>query len=97
MLLMVTANDQLVAVGSDGAIAWADTVKAGDLAGPPLAADNSVLLAYRAGVLERRELADGKSMGKLNVEHPLAAGPVPFMERIVLTTHDGTLLVVEQP
>ena len=94
---LLTANEQLVAVQADGGIAWAVTLEGGDLAGPPLAADDSVLLAYRKGILERRGLADGQPAGKLDVEHPLAAGPVRFLDRIVLTAHDGTLLVVEQP
>jgi len=76
---------------------YSRAVKAGDLAGPPLAADDSVLLAYRRGILERRSLADGQPAATLDVEHPLAAGPVQFLDRIVLTAHDGTLLVVEQP
>jgi outer membrane protein assembly factor BamB len=97
LLLVVTANDQLVAVRADGSIAWADAVKAGDLAGEPLATEDGILLAYRHGILERRGVADGQSIGKLDVEHPLAAGPVRFMDHIVLTAHDGTLLVVEQP
>ncbi len=35
--------------------------------------------------------------GKLDVEHPLATGPTRFLQHIVLATHDGTLLVVNQP
>lgn len=97
LLLVVTANDQLVAVNKEGGIAWSDSVKGGDLAGPPLATDNGVLLTYRKGILEHRGIADGQPVGSLDVEHPLSAGPVRFMDRIVLTAHDGTLLVVQQP
>lgn len=97
LLLMVTASDQLVAVDPNGEITWTQAVKGGDLAGPPLAAGNSVLLSYRRGILERRGLAAGDSAGQLDVEHPLAAGPVQFLDRIVLTANDGTLFVVDQP
>ncbi len=97
LLLLVTANDQLVAVRASGEIAWTDAVKGGDLAGPPLASGDSVLLTYRQGILERRTLADGQPAGKLDVEHPLAAGPVRFLGHVVLTAHDGTLFVVDQP
>jgi hypothetical protein len=97
LLLVATANDQLVAVRADGSIAWADAIKEGDLAGPPLSTGGNLLLTYRKGILERRGLADGQPAGRLDVENPLAAGPIQFMDRIVLTTHDGTLLVVEQP
>jgi outer membrane protein assembly factor BamB len=97
LLLLVTANDQLVAVRPSGEIAWAQAVKGGDLAGPPLASGDSVLVTYRKGLLERRGLADGEALGRLDVEHPLAAGPVQFLDHIVLTAHDGTLFVVDQP
>jgi outer membrane protein assembly factor BamB len=96
-IVVATANDQLVAVKSDGSIAWSQALKEGDLAGPPLTSGNGLLLAYRNGVLERRELSNGQLAGRLDVEHPLAAGPVRLTDRIVLTAHDGTLLVVEQP
>ena len=97
LLVVATANDQLVTVKQDGSIAWADAIKEGELAGPPLASDDAILLAYRNGVLERRNLADGQVAGRLDVEHPLAAGPVRLIDHVVLTAHDGTLLVVEQP
>jgi hypothetical protein len=97
LVLLVTANDQLVAVRPSGEIAWAHAVKGGDLAGPPLANGDSVLVAYRQGILERRGLVDGEPVGRLDVEHPLAAGPVQFLGRIVLAAHDGTLFVVDQP
>ncbi len=97
-LLMATADERLLAVTTEGSMAWAVELKSGELAGLPLAADEgSVLLAYRRGILERRNLADGLPLGTLDVEHPLAAGPVRFQEHILLTTHDGTLLLVEQP
>lgn len=96
-LLVATANEQLVAVASDGSVAWSAAMTAGDLAGPPLAAGNDVFVAYRDGTLERRSLSDGQVVGSVNVEQPLAAGPVEFLDRIVLTTHDGSLLVIPQP
>jgi hypothetical protein len=33
----------------------------------------------------------------VNVEHSLAAGPVDFSQRLVVTATDGTLLVVDRP
>ena len=67
----------------------------GQLAGAPLVLTDGVLLAYRKGILERRALADGKSLATLNVEQPLATGPVAFLQRFVATAADGTLLVVD--
>lgn len=96
-LLVVTARDQLVAVSAEGAIVWVVPLSAGDLAGVPCVSGDEVLLAYKEGILERRSLADGQVAGSVGVEQPLAAGPVKFLERVVLATHDGSLLVVPQP
>ncbi len=95
--LLVTADGNLSAAAADGTIAWTVPLAHGELAGPPLSADDGVLLAYRDGTLQRVSLADGESLAEVNVEQPLAAGPVRFLGRIVLTAHDGTLLVVDQP
>jgi outer membrane protein assembly factor BamB len=97
LLLLATADDRLLAVRADGNIAWNVALEGGDLAGPPLAADQDVLVAFRNGRLERHGLSDGSELAVLDVEHPLAAGPVRFGDRIVLTAHDGTLLIVDQP
>lgn len=97
LLLVVTVRDQLAAVDKDGALVWSVPLSAGDLSGPPLGIGGEVLLAYKNGTLERRALAGGEVVSSVNVEQPLAAGPVRFLDRIVLATHDGTLLVVGQP
>ncbi|MGD9636451.1 MAG: PQQ-binding-like beta-propeller repeat protein, partial [Pirellulales bacterium] len=96
-LLLATARDQLVAVAKDGAIAWNAPITSGDLAGPPLELNGEVLLAYKKGTLERRSLSDGQVAESLDVEQPLATGPVRFLDRIVVATHDGSLLVLQQP
>jgi hypothetical protein len=96
-LLLATADDQLLAVSATGEIAWQAAIEHGELAGAPLVMNGSVLLAYRNGLLERRLLADGKAQATTDVEHPLAAGPVRFLKRLVLTASDGTLLVVDPP
>jgi outer membrane protein assembly factor BamB len=96
-LVLATADEKLVGISPTGDVAWIEPLQNGDLAGPPLAVDGGLLIAYRNGILERRNLADGKPAGQRNVEHPLAAGPVKFLGRIVLAAGDGTLLVVDQP
>jgi PQQ-like domain len=96
-LLLITADQQLMAVSAGGEIAWKVPLELGDLAGPPLTTDKGILLAYKKGILERRAAADGRSLGQLDVRQPLAAGPVRFLDGVVLTAHDGTLLLVDQP
>jgi hypothetical protein len=96
-LLLITADEQLIAISAAGDVAWQHHVEHGDLAGPPLVHGDSATLAYRSGIVERRSLADGKPAAAMDVGHPLAAGPVQFMKHLVLTAGDGTLLVVDQP
>jgi hypothetical protein len=97
LLLVTTANEQLVAVKSDGTVAWTVPLTAGDLAGPPLKTDHGVLVAYRKGIVELRGLNDGQPIRTLDLQHPLATGPVRFLNRIVLAAHDGTLLIANEP
>jgi outer membrane protein assembly factor BamB len=97
MVLLATADEKLVAINKQADIAWTVPIEHGDLAGRPLLANGAILLAYRKGILERRNLTDGALTGQRNVEQPLAAGPVAFLGRFVLAAHDGTLLVVDQP
>jgi hypothetical protein len=96
-VLLATANHELLAIGADGKIKWRERFEHGVLSGAPVLTDDSVLLAYRKGTVERRELSDGKPLSSIDVEQPLAAGPVLFMQRLLLVTNDGTLLVVDQP
>jgi hypothetical protein len=96
-VLLATADEHLVSISVGGEERWRVPLEHGDLCGRPLVAADSVLIAYRKGILERRAAADGKPLATVDVEHPLAAGPVSFSQRIVLAAHDGTLLVVDQP
>jgi outer membrane protein assembly factor BamB len=96
-MLLATANNQLVAIAADGQIKWQAPLEHGDLAGQPLVQDDSMLVAYKKGIVERRSLADGKSLAAKDLEQPLASGPVAFLQRLVISANDGTLLVVDQP
>jgi outer membrane protein assembly factor BamB len=97
LLLVATAGGQLVAVKPEGTIAWTVPLLGGDLAGPPLKTDQGVLIAYHKGVVELLGLNDGKSIRALDLEHPLATGPVRYLNRLVLSAHDGTLLFTNEP
>jgi hypothetical protein len=97
LLLIATANEQMVAVKSDGTIAWTSPLTSGDLAGPPLETDKGFLVAYRKGTLELRGLADGKPIRAIDLQQPLATGPVRLLNRIVLVALDSTLLIANEP
>jgi outer membrane protein assembly factor BamB len=96
-VLVATADEHLILVSAAGDEKWRVALEHGTLAGAPLSSDGGVLIAYRNGAVERRAVADGKVLATIDTEHPLAAGPVQFAQRLVLTAHDGTLLVVDQP
>jgi hypothetical protein len=96
-VLVATADEHLMLVSAGGEERWRTPLEHGALAGAPLAQGDSVLIAYRSGVVQRRATADGEVLATIDVEHPLAAGPVQFSQRLILTAHDGTLLVIDQP
>ena len=76
---------------------WQAQSQHGALAGPPLVLPDGIVLAYRKGVIERRALADGKPQAATNLEQPIATGPASFLQRLVVASGDGTLLVVAKP
>ncbi|MCC7476357.1 MAG: PQQ-binding-like beta-propeller repeat protein [Pirellulales bacterium] len=96
-VLLATADEKLVCVSAAGETRWQVPLEQGPLAGPPLELPDSIVLAYRKGTLERRALADGKILGSAQLLQPLATGPVAYLERLAVTTQDGTILVVERP
>jgi hypothetical protein len=96
-VLLATADKHLQLLTAGGEEKFRMPLEHGDPAGAPLVQGGSVLISYRKGIVERRSAVDGKSLATIDVEHPLAAGPVPFSNRIVLPAHDGTVLVVDQP
>jgi hypothetical protein len=58
---------------------------------------DGILLTFRKGIIERRSATDGKPLATLNVEQPLATAAVAFMQHLVATAADGTVLVVDKP
>jgi hypothetical protein len=95
--LVATVDQKLIAMPATGDARWQEPLEHGALAGPPLVSPDGVLLAYRKGVLEKRSLADGKPLTTINMEQPLASGPVAFLQKLVVAAGDGTLLVVDRP
>ncbi len=96
-ILLTTADNKLFALSADGQVKWQVLIQHGSLAGAPLVLPDGVLLAYRKGVIERRSASDGKPLATLSVEQPLATGLVVFMQHVIATAADGTLLVLDKP
>jgi outer membrane protein assembly factor BamB len=96
-MILATADNKLMAIGADGQTRWSVPTEHGDLIGAPLVLDDSLLVVYKNGVVERRSLADGAAAASKNLEQPLASGIVPFLGRFIVAGSDGTLLVIDQP
>lgn len=97
VLLLATADNQLMAIAADGQTKWKAPTGHGDLIGAPLKQNDSIVVSYKKGVVERRSLADGKPLAAKVITQPLASGPVSFLQKLVVAANDGTLLVIDQP
>jgi len=56
-----------------------------------------IFLAWPRGGLFRIALGDGREVAQSDLAQPVVAGPVAFGRRLILSSHDGTLLVVDRP
>ena len=96
-LLLVTDDDKLRCFDAAGKPLWKAALLYGPLAGKPLAVGGDFIFASVTGTLWRVEGATGKELAKLETAYPLAAGAVLLGERLLLSGHDGTLYLVDQP
>lgn len=95
-VLVATLGDELLAF-SNGKLVWKTSLKFGPLAGEPLLVQGELLLATQAGIVERVNSASGKIVGQVDLGQPLAAGPFPWKDHLLLVAHDGSLLVSARP
>lgn len=107
ILLAVDTNQLASVAPASGQIRW--QVPLGDaslsnvplsnmeLAGKPLVSKQSVVLAFRGGIVRTIDLATGETSGETDLGQPLASGVVPLGGRLIVAAHDGTLLVIEKP
>jgi outer membrane protein assembly factor BamB len=96
-LLMATSDNQLVCLTTDSEVKWKVPLHDGELAGPPLGTDRTLLLSLKKGTIQAMDLATGGLLGERDLGQPLATGLVPFGKRYLVAAHDGTLLEVEHP
>ncbi|HMP07943.1 MAG TPA: hypothetical protein PJ982_16455, partial [Lacipirellulaceae bacterium] len=93
---LATEAEELLWVGSNGTVHWRRALDRGAPRSQPLFDGDSVLAIVDGGVM-RVSLKDGSETGFAEVGQPVAAGPVRLGERLVVTTPDGALLVVNRP
>ena len=95
--LVATEGGNLYCISADGKRRWQSQEGQYLPVGRPLAVSDDVVLAMADGTVQRIGLGDGKVLGSVAVGQPLGAGPVTFGPRLLLTTYDGTLLVINRP
>ncbi len=96
-LLLATSDNQLVCLTTDSEVKWKVPLHDGELAGPPLGTDRTLLLSLKKGTIQAMDLATGGLLGERDLGQPLTTGLVPFGKRYLVAAHDGTLLEVEHP
>ncbi|MBN1854076.1 MAG: PQQ-binding-like beta-propeller repeat protein, partial [Pirellulales bacterium] len=92
--LIATEPGMIFCIDKAGSLLWRQELNAHPV-GQPLSGDGFVVLSLPQGTLVQLALSDGKEQGRIEVGQPLAAGPVVFGKRWILTAYDGTLLVVD--
>ena len=96
-LLLGTDDDKLLCFDVAGKLLWKKALLYGPLAGKPLEVGDDFIFASITGVVWRVEAASGEELAKLETGYPLAAGAVLLGEGLLLSGHDGTLYLVDQP
>ncbi len=96
-VLLTTAKDELISIDGAGQISWRQPLTHGQPCGQPLADGDGALILWRQGGLSRIAGNDGAESAHLELEQPVAAGPVAFGNRLILASSDGALLVVDRP
>jgi len=95
-LLLATHSGELICLDSQPQIAWRQPLARGLLDAPPVAVGDEVLLLWREGALSRIRLADGSETAHLLLDESIVAGPIPVGEQWLLTSADGTLLMIDR-
>ncbi len=96
-LLLATDDDKLLCFDATGKTLWSKPLLHGQLAGKPLALGDHIIFTSIEGVVWRVDAASGKELAKIETRCPLAAGAVLAGRKLLLSGHDGTLYLVDQP
>ncbi|HUY36521.1 MAG TPA: PQQ-binding-like beta-propeller repeat protein [Pirellulales bacterium] len=96
-VLVATQGGELLCIDDARKEVWRVPLPYGALVGTPLSDDGGYLLAAMGGVVYRIGAENGAELAQVDIGEPLAAGPVALGRRLLLSGHDGTLLVVAGP
>lgn len=96
-IVAATATEELVCLDAAANVVWRQSLAHGPPAGEPIAHQGGVIILWQRGGLSRLQLSDGNEAGHAPLPQPVIAGPVPFGKRLVVSSYDGTLLIVDHP
>jgi outer membrane protein assembly factor BamB len=96
-LILATEAGELMVVGGDGAIRWRQPAKRGLPGGAPLVDGQNAFVLYPTDGIARVSLAEGAEAAFAALGQPAVAGPAAFGPRLVVSSPDGTLLIVKRP
>ena len=90
-------TDELVCFDAQATVVWRQSLTHGPPAGQPIAHDDSVVLLWQQGALSYLQPSSGEETAYIPLPQPVVAGPVVFGQRLVVSSYDGTLLIVDHP
>jgi len=96
-VMLATADDRLYCLDGQQKLLWEIDLPYGPLAGAPVKSGDDYILAAAGGVIWRVRAATGEETAKTETGCPLGTGPVLLDDRILVSGHDGSLYLVEQP
>jgi len=96
-ILVAGLNGQISCLDDQQRLAWQETLPAGELAGGPVDAGDSVLVASGSGTLFRLAADTGKPIAQVDVGQPLGFGPVSWKKNLLFAGRDGVLHIVAPP
>ncbi|NOY42428.1 MAG: PQQ-binding-like beta-propeller repeat protein [Planctomycetes bacterium] len=96
-VLCSTDTNELICLDKQAEVAWRQPLSHGQPTGVPVVGEASLFVAWQSGGLSRIASADGAEKSHAPLEHPVAAGPVVLGNRFIVSSPNGTLLVVDRP
>jgi len=96
-IVFATATEEFVCLDDQAKIIWRQPLAHGPPTGLPILHNGALVLLWQQGGLSRLQLSDGSEAAYVPLPQPAIAGPVPFGKRLVVSSYDGTLLIVDPP
>lgn len=93
-VLVATAGERLIAVGSEPTTKWQIDLPHGAIAGATKAGAENVLFASQSGTVWGLKLDTGELLSAIELGLPLAGQPVVASDKVVVTGRDGAVHVL---